>query len=139
MVKENGTVMMSEMEYNELKSKDNEIELLMKEIVELRTALLKATRNKKMKTKDIRVSMATFYNLTQEILRHEDGDEIDMETDIYGHDVTVHFHGLYCNCQDGASCFNYVIEGVGGCAEECSEEDDALIEIWEEKYKTERR
>ena len=43
---------------------------------------------------------------------------INMEDDIYGHDVTVHFHGLYCNCQDGAAAFNYVIEAVDACASE---------------------
>ena len=94
------------------------IDRLEKEVKELREALLIATRGKKETTKDIKVSMSTFYNLTQEILRREDDDIINMEDDIYGHDVTVHFHGLYCNCQDGAAAFNYVIEAVDACASE---------------------
>ena len=116
-------VMMSEDEYNAITNNQEKVKLMEKEIKELREAVLKATRNKKMKTKDIRVSMATFYNITQEILKRDDGDEIDMETDVYGHDVTVHFHGLYCNCYDGAVVYNSVIEGVKECAEENGEDD----------------
>lgn len=106
----------------QIAAKDEKIKMLENEIKELREALLLATRGKKMKTKDIKVSMSTFYNITQEILRREDNDKINMEDDIYGHDVTVHFHGLYCNCLDGASVFNSVIEGVAECAEENDEE-----------------
>lgn len=122
MVKENGMVMMTVEEFAETA---NKVELLKNEIRELREALLIATRNrdKEAKKDDIRVSMATFYNLTQEILKRDDGDTINMETDIFGHDVTVHFHGLYCDCYDGASVFNTVIEAVGECAKEYDDED----------------
>ena len=110
MVRQDNMVMMSAAEYEEL-------EQMKKEVEELRSIVLKATRNKEMKTDDVLVSMRTFYNIAMNALSTDDG----MEEDIYGHDVTVHFHGLYCNCQDGATAYNYIIEGVKECADECDE------------------
>ena len=110
MVKQDNMVMMNASEYAEY-------EQMRKEIDELRSALLRATRSKETKTEDILVSMRTFYNIAMSATSSDDG----MEDDIYGHDITVHFHGLYCNCQDGAMAFNYIIEGVNECAEEWDE------------------
>lgn len=110
MVRQDNMVMMSEIEYSEL-------EQLKKEVEELRAVVLKATRNKEMQTEDILVSMRTFYNLAMSATSSDDG----MEEDIYGHDITVHFHGLYCNCQDGAIAYNEIIEGVKECSDEYEE------------------
>ena len=107
MVRQDNMVMMSAVEYEELAQ-------MKKEVEELRSALLAATRNRESQTGDVLVSMNTFYNLAMSATSDDDG----MEEDIYGHDITVHFHGLYCNCQDGAIPYNNIIEGVKGCAEE---------------------
>ncbi len=37
---------------------------------------------------------------------------------VYGNDVTVHWHGLQCNCTDGALAFNHIIEGIRSLEEE---------------------
>lgn len=114
MVRQDNMVMMSDMELESMKKETADLK---KEVEELRNALLQATRNKEMKTEDILVSMRTFYNLAMSATSSDDG----MEDDIYGHDFTVHFHGLYCNCQDGAIPYNNIVEGVGECAEEWDE------------------
>ena len=79
------------------------------ELQDLRQALVRAARKKNKKTKDIQVSMRTLYNLYMDILnRDEEEDPVNMDRDIYGHDVTVHFHGLY----------NNIIDGIKECADE---------------------
>ena len=31
---------------------------------------------------------------------------------IYGKDVTIHWNGIYCNCGDGATAYNHIIQGI---------------------------
>lgn len=105
----------------ELNKKNNELMItigsMKKEIAELRTALLLATRNAEDKPKGINLRRQTFYDL----YNHSVGDDDLMDQDIYGHDVYVSWHGMYCNCADGATACNYIIEGI----KECLEEDDS--------------
>ena len=49
-------------------------------------------------------------------------DENKQPIAIYGNDVTVHWHGLQCNCTDGALAFNHIIEGIKGLEEEDPED-----------------
>lgn len=49
-------------------------------------------------------------------------NEIEDEDEIYGHDVTVHWHGLYCNCSNGAAVSNNIIPGIEGLISEYGEE-----------------
>ena len=109
---------------SEKESSEQLIKQLKNEISELRQALLVSTRNKEGKSQDIELSMPTFYNLFQEIMSHEDGDSVDMEKDIYGHDVTIHWHGFSTNCYDGATSYNYIVEeGLVNCIDECCEDE----------------
>lgn len=105
----------------ELNKKNNELMItigaMKKEIAELRTALLLATRNAEDKPNGINLRRQTFYDL----YNHSVGDDDLMDQDIYGHDVYVSWHGMYCNCADGAIANNYIIEGI----KECLEEDDS--------------
>ena len=105
----------------ELNKKNNELMItigaMKKEIAELRTALLLATRNAEDKPNGINLRRQTFYDL----YNYSVGDDDLMDQDIYGHDVYVSWHGMYCNCADGAIANNYIIEGI----KECLEEDDS--------------
>ena len=111
---------------SELEEKENQVEHLKKQIEELKaeykkrlellqTALLKATKTDGT-IPGIRVSKADFVAMHSIAVRDMDGCE---DNDIYGHDITVHWHGFYCNCGDGATPANYIIPGI----EECNEED----------------
>ena len=31
---------------------------------------------------------------------------------IYGNDVTIHWNGMFCTCEDGATAYNYIISGL---------------------------
>ena len=42
--------------------------------------------------------------------------------DIYGYNITVHWHGIYCNCGDGATPCNHIIPAIVSCYEEDNEE-----------------
>ena len=65
---------------------------------------------------DVEVTRADFlkiYNLGMETM--EDNCE---DNEIYGNNVTVHWHGIYCDCSDGAVAYNYIIDAVKGVIEE---------------------
>ena len=107
----------------ELNEKNKELNQIIKskerEIEELRTALLLATRAANDTPKGIKLHRQTFYDL----YNHSVGDDELMDQDIYGHDVYVFWHGVYCNCADGATAANYIIEGIKDCLEEDDNEN----------------
>ena len=82
----------------------------------MQKALIKATSKTNTVPQDIRVSKADFVAMHSQAVCDMDGLE---DNDIYGYDITVHWHGFYCNCGDGATPANYIIPGV----EDCNEED----------------
>lgn len=45
------------------------------------------------------------------------------ENDIYGHNITVHWHGMYCSCSDGAIPSNYIIPAIVDCDSELDWEE----------------
>ena len=117
MVTENGMVMLTAKEYDELVREAEDTKLL-------RSAIVKMLKEFKEKTtEDVELSCGEFlatYNaaladMWEQIESGEDKNEI------YGNDVTVHWHGLYCNCQDGATVTNTVIDGLEACADELDE------------------
>ena len=117
MVTENGMVMLTAREYDELVREAEDTKLL-------RSAIVKMLKEFKEKTtEDIELSCSEFLatynaalaNMWEQIENGED------ENEIYGNDVTVHWHGLYCNCQDGATVTNTVIDGLEACADELDE------------------
>lgn len=97
-------------ERKELNEKIRDME---KEINELRAALLIATRNSgNATTGGIKLKRKTFYDL------YNCGVGDELMDDIYGYDVYVNWHGMYCNCGDGATAANNIIEGIRDCLEE---------------------
>ena len=123
MVKENGMVMMSEEEYNRLtkqidrtkQEKEEEISHYERRLELMQTALMKLTQKTDTVPSGVRVSKADFIAMHRAAVRDMDDSE---NNDIYGYDFTVHWHGIYCNCSDGATPANYIIPGVKGCEEE---------------------
>lgn len=93
---------------------------------ELRKALLKATS--RTQTNDIYISRKQFVEmhdveafelLDKESEKHDSKlTPDDYENPIYGYDVTVHWHGMYCNCGDGAVPSNYIFPAIIKCNEE---------------------
>ena len=114
MVRENGMVMISEEEYRELLHNAESADVL-------RTAIMKLVRQFKRKpTEDIELTRKEFikvYNTAVSDMFEKDEQGIE-DNEIYGYDVTVHWHGFYCNCEDGATVTNTVIEGVECCSDE---------------------
>ena len=82
----------------------------------MQKALIELTRKTDTIPHDVRVSKIDFVAMHTTAVCEMDGCE---DNDIYGHDITVHWHGFYCNCGDGATPANYIIPGI----EECYEED----------------
>lgn len=125
-----GMVMMTQVEHNKLIAKVKNLERDFKELEKsnemLRAALLYATS--KGKTKDVRVSRQDFLKIYNKALdnmfdimdEHKGDDKTpdDVENDIYGYDVTVHWHGMYCNCSDGATPSNYIMPAIEACDDE---------------------
>ena len=99
MVKENGMVMMTEEEYNKLKSQVGE----------------KVTRKEFLELYDAAMKMLDYYDGTK---------EKDRFNHIYGYDVTIHWNGVYCNCSDGATAWNHIISNIESVNEELDDEDD---------------
>ena len=48
-----------------------------------------------------------------------DGDE----NDIYGHDVTIHWNGMFCTAEDGATAYNHIIGGLKDAMTELDDEE----------------
>ena len=121
MVKENGMVMMTEKELERMETEHEQtkmdyecrIELLQKAILEL--------TNKSNAVQGVRVPKIDFLAIYQKALddmfnKLDNGS--DEDNDIYGYDITVHWHGIYCNCGDGATPSNHIIPGIESCADE---------------------
>lgn len=50
-------------------------------------------------------------------------EQMERFNHIYGYDVTVHWNGFYCNCSDGATAYNYIIDGIQGVDDELDGEE----------------
>lgn len=102
-----------EMHEHEAKVKDLEdrIKLLQNAIMKL------SAKNNAAESfaNDIELSLHDFMDIRDKHLSMEFEDD---NCNIYGHDVTVHWSGFYCNCSDGAQAENYIIEGVRGLIED---------------------
>ena len=81
----------------------------------MRKALIELSRKNTTVPNDVRVSKLDFVAMHTQAVCDMDGCE---DNDIYGHDITVHWHGFYCNCGDGATPANYIIPAVEDCFEE---------------------
>lgn len=90
----------------------------------LRNAILQLTKNKR-ETVDVRVSRKDFLKLYETAIYelHEFQYE---DNDVYGYPVTVHWHGIYCDCSDGATPSNHIIPGILSCEEELDGEEECV-------------
>ena len=106
----------AEKEIEELRRRMDELKEEYKKRLELmQKALLELSRKTDTVPHDVRVSKADFVAMHSTAVYEMDGCE---DNDIYGHDITVHWHGFYCNCGDGATPANYIIPGIEDCLEE---------------------
>ena len=126
MVKQNGMVMITEKELENLINDSN------KRIVELETrnkmlraALMDLIKEDSKDKKDVRVSKLDFLALYNDALNEMFDNSDEDENDIYGYDITIHWHGIYCNCGDGATAYNHIIPAIEGVY---SEDDEEYIE-----------
>ena len=104
-----------------------DLEILNKRIEFMQTAILELSKGA-APTNDTRVSKTDFLAIYQKALdkffnimdgeKETDKTPDDIPNDIYGHDITVHWHGIYCNCGDGATPSNHIIPGVEGVNDE---------------------
>lgn len=109
-------------EYNKLvndkamyKRKAKELE---KRVAKMQLALLSVTS--KGSNSDVEISLQDFldiYDLALNIMF----DTQSEDNDIYGYPVTVHWHGMYCDCSDGATPSNHIIPAIQSCLEEIGE------------------
>lgn len=129
MVKENGMVMMTETELDRMEREHiTKLEEYEKRIELLREAL-KKRMTKGTPSEDVRVARIDFLALYNQALEEmfdimdkeiaTDKTPDDVPNDIYGHDITIHWHGIYCNCGDGATPSNIIIPAI----EEVDNED----------------
>ena len=124
MVKENGMVMLTETELDRMEREHlNKLEEYEKRIELLRNALKKRMTNGEP-SEDLRVARIDFVALYNQALEEmfdnfEKDNSDETPNDVYGYDITVHWHGIYCSCGDGATPSNIIIPAV----EEVDNED----------------
>ena len=82
---------------------------LKRQLEEMDKALLAATRKRKEHTEDVLLSREAFVRLA---------NKASVEDDCWYHDITVHWHGLYCNCDSLAQTFEFIIGGIEGLIEQ---------------------
>ena len=131
MVKENGMVMMTEKELNEMYQDTMDMVKRYEKRIELMQGAIKQLMQEGVTSENVRVSKIDFLAIYQKALDEmfEIMDNVtdertpdDIPNDIYGHDITIHWHGIYCNCGDGATPTNYIISAIEEMLEEDSEE-----------------
>lgn len=113
MVVENDTIVISVNEYNKYNRKmDARIEELKVANAMLRKAVLQLTS--KVSTPDVVVSRKDFVEMYNDAVTDMLNKATDESNDIYGYEVTVHWHGICCDCGDGAEVSNYIIPAIIG-------------------------
>lgn len=109
-----------EEQLTEAKRKIDELEISNKM---LRNAIIQLTG--KVRTSDVRVSRKDFLKMYDGAVN----DFLDLyheDNDICGYPVTVHWHGIYCDCSDGATPSNYLIPGIKDCDDELYGEEECV-------------
>ena len=123
MVKENGMVMMTERELERMERKKTELVKDYEKRLELMQDAIKQLMKEGGTSEDVRVSKKDFLTIYNKALNEmfdlmEKPNFDEQPNDIYGHDITVHWHGIYCNCGDGAVVCNNLIPGIEGVISE---------------------
>ena len=131
MVKENGMVMMTEQELEQIKREHTKTIKDYEKRIDLMQEAIKQLMHDGATSEDVRVGKIDFLAIYQKALDEmfdimekvtDERTPDDVQNDIYGHDVTVHWHGIYCNCGDGATASNYIISAVEDMLTEDDEE-----------------
>lgn len=123
MYKDNGMVVMTETEYNGMtREKSYEIKELEKRCEMLQNAVMILTRGQGTKTTAVRVSKLDFIQMYDKAVDDMFDRPADDKNDIYGYDVTIQWHGVYCNCADGATPSNYILSALKDLCEEDPDE-----------------
>lgn len=94
-----------------IESLNNDFYELTDREIEKQTEIIKRTLFKVLsekKTEDIEVSRQEFLDIYGLAMAGLGSDKCEL----YGNDVTVHWHGIYCNCSDGAVAYNNIITGI---------------------------
>lgn len=126
MVKENGMVMMTEQELDRMEREHKQSIEDYEKRLELMQEAIKQLMKEGGTSEDVRVGKIDFLAIYKKALNEmfdnmEKPNYEELPNDIYGHDITVHWHGIYCNCGDGAVPSNYLIPSI----EEMIEEDNS--------------
>ena len=126
MVKENGMVMMTEKELERMQTEHEQTKKAYEKRIDLlQSALLSATVNNKS-VEGVQVTKTDFlaiYNKAlQAMFTAEENGTLTDDNDIYGYDFTIHWHGIYCNCYDGAMPSNHIIPAIEGLNDEDPDE-----------------
>ena len=95
---------------------EKENEKLKARVKHLRSLLFAAMKEKQ--SGDTKVKRSEFIDIWHEAMEGLGSDECEL----YGNNVTVHWHGIYCDCSDGAVAHNNIIEGIKGVMSEEDEE-----------------
>jgi len=95
---------------------EKENEKLKAKVKHLRSLLFSAMKEKQ--SGDTKVTRKEFVDIYHEAMDGLGSDECEL----YGNNVTVHWHGIYCDCSDGAVAHNNIIEGIKGVMSEEDEE-----------------
>lgn len=88
---------------------------------------------------DKKVTRAEFLEIYKKALDEMFASDTD-DNDIYGHEVTVHWNGIYCSVEDGATAYNTVISAIEDAMDELDGEPELLdqvrvVYITEDNYK----
>ena len=126
MVSENGMVMLTEKELEHMKNTHERTKKAYEKRIELlQEALLKATSGNKS-VEGLQVTKTDFlaiYNKAlDEMFTAEENGTLTDDNGIYGYDFTIHWHGIYCNCYDGAIPSNHIIPAIEGLNDEDPDE-----------------
>ena len=73
--------------------------------------------NRMMGTSDKLVTREKFMKKYNKELAKDDHGKL------YGHDVTIHWNGMFCSVSDGATAYNHIICGLEDAMTELSEFD----------------
>lgn len=101
---------LTEEEYTKL----NKVEELEKEYNNLLNLVARVLPHEK-ETEDKKISRKDFVMLHEYMVKQMDNvaDNFTKENNaIYGHEITVHWHGFYCDCSDGAVPANNIIPAI---------------------------
>ena len=65
----------------------------------------------------------------KKVFETNDNDVYGTDNAIYGHDVTIHWNGIYCSVSDGATAYNHIITAIQDAMTELDEDDYQWKEI----------